>query len=110
VLRIIRDHDGVSWRVWAVLPIAIESHRIIDKTTGVDRLPLPPELAGGWMAFESAGGERRRIGPLPEGWETLDDASLLAALDRAARVSTPSSSLPGLIPEWRPAPPEAPGP
>lgn len=89
MLRSFRDSEGVSWQVWAVLPVSIEHHRIRDPATGADRLPLPPELASGWMAFQSARGERRRIGPLPDGWEDLDDAALLAALQRAAVAPGP---------------------
>jgi hypothetical protein len=46
------------------------------------------------MAFESARGERRRIGPLPDGWEDLDDAALLAALQRAAVASGSAETRP----------------
>jgi hypothetical protein len=104
VLRNITDPDGVAWQVWAVLPVAIEPHRILDPRTGVDRLPLPPEYASGWIAFESASGERRRVGPLPDGWDTLDDGALLAVLARAARVTPPTTSGPAVSPEWRPDP------
>ena len=102
VLRSIRDQRGVAWQVWAVLPVAIEPNRIVDPITGVDRLPLPPEYAGGWIAFESARGERRRVGPLPDGWDTLDDDALLAVLDRAARVTPTATSGVAVSVEWRP--------
>jgi hypothetical protein len=102
VIRSIRDQQGVAWQVWAVLPVSIEPHRIIDPTTGTDRLPLPPEFAGGWIAFESARGERRRIGPLPDGWDTLDDDALLAVLDRASRVTHTTTTGPAVSLEWRP--------
>ena len=104
MLRSIRDQQGVTWQVWAVLPVAIEPNRIVDPTTGVDRLPLPPELAEGWIAFQSARGERRRIGPLPDGWDTLDDDALLAVLDRAARVTPTTTTGPAVRLEWRPDP------
>jgi hypothetical protein len=87
VLRSLRDLDGVTWRVWAVLPVSLEPHRIFDPATGRERLPLPPELAAGWLAFESATGERRRVGPLPHGWEDLGDADLLHVLGRATAVA-----------------------
>ena len=104
MLRNITDQDGVAWQVWAVLLVSIERHRIIDPTTGADRLPLPPELAGGWMAFESIRGERRRVGPLADGWDTLDDGALLAVLAHAARVSPPTTTGPSVSLEWRPDP------
>lgn len=50
------------------------------------RAPLPPELRGGWLAFES-GKERRRYTPPPDDWEQMSDADLAELLDRAA-VST----------------------
>ena len=39
----------------------------------------------GWLTFMS-GDEKRRLSPIPERWEELDDAGLLALLARAERV------------------------
>jgi hypothetical protein len=36
------------------------------------RISLPARLARGWVAFEY-GDERRRVAPIPVGWETLSE-------------------------------------
>jgi hypothetical protein len=41
------------------------------------------DLAHGWLAFESKH-DRRRLAPIPEGWDTFD-ASALERLCAAAR-------------------------
>jgi len=111
MLRSIRDGRGEAWRVWAVLPMWLEHHRLLDPTTGKERMPLPPELSGGWLAFESARGERRRIGPLPDGWEDLDEAALVHVLERAAVVASKPAAVrhPAARPE-SPPPSAAPTP
>jgi hypothetical protein len=45
-------------------------------------------MASGWLCFES-GEERRRLYPVPEDWESLDDRQLLA-LCRQAEVGPPT--------------------
>ena len=47
---------------------------------------LAPELAEGWVAFESERGERRRLAPVPEGWYHASDAHLVELLARAVLV------------------------
>jgi len=98
VLRSIRDDYGVVWQVWAVLPVWLERHRLVDPVTGRERLPLPPDFASGWLAFESATGERRRCGPVPDGWEELEDSAIAAILQRAVatapRAAAPRRPIP----------------
>ena len=36
---------------------------------------LAPELRQGWLCFECAG-ERRRLAPIPDGWELLTESEL----------------------------------
>jgi hypothetical protein len=33
-------------------------------------------MAGGWLAFESSTGEKRRLTPVPDGWEEFPNAKL----------------------------------
>lgn len=47
---------------------------------------LAPELAAGWVAFESENGERRRLAPIPEGWYESGPSGLLGLLERAELV------------------------
>lgn len=44
---------------------------------------LGPSLGGGWLAFQ-AGTERRRLAPIPDGWEDTSDEALRALCKRAA--------------------------
>jgi len=41
------------------------------------RVALPGDMNSGWLAFESTDGERRRVAPIPQGWDALEDAALL---------------------------------
>ena len=47
---------------------------------------LSRELSHGWLAFQSHD-ERRRLVPIPAGWETLADDGLAALLERAEPVA-----------------------
>ena len=71
--REIRDANGVVWEVWEVRP-----------TVGV----LPQEMREGWLAFQSHH-ERRRLSPIPPGWNKQSDATLLEYLARAESRSAP---------------------
>jgi len=95
--RTFRDSDGVDWEVWDVFP------GWADRRHGDDRRDAPrprrgdrrallgkrigvrAELASGWLCFRG-GGEKRRVAPIPERWEELDDAGL-SALARSAPAS-----------------------
>jgi hypothetical protein len=91
-VRSVLDAAGVAWQVWEVRP------SWAGRTTpakgvpsvGATRPSLAPHLEGGWLAFQSARGERRRIVPIPAGWETLDEPGLRLLLARAD-VQSPSS-------------------
>lgn len=67
--RIFVDAEGRTWRVWSTIPGG--------------RSVLRSEFAGGWLTFES-GEERRRLAPIPTGWESASETHL-AALCRAAQ-------------------------
>jgi hypothetical protein len=85
-MRIVTDGDGIEWRVWAVRPSwADRITRGRASIPGTDSAAggLMPHAADGWLACESASGERRRIRPLPEGWAELPDAALLAMMAAA---------------------------
>ncbi len=74
-LREVRDAAGVAWTVFDVFPF--------ERQLAPGR-PVParlaPEMASGWLAFQSEAGERRRVVPAPAGWERLSDAELLGLL------------------------------
>ena len=61
--------DGQEWQVWDVLP-SRES-----EPGSRTRTWLPAEMAEGWLCFE-AGDQKRRLTPLPAGWEEADDETI----------------------------------
>lgn len=84
-LREVRDADGVVWNVFDVFPI--ERQLAPGRPTPTR---LAPEMASGWLAFQSESGERRRVVPAPPGWEQLGDPGLLALLATATSAPAPS--------------------
>lgn len=50
---------GERWEVWEV--------RLGERG---EQRTVSPHLTGGWLTFESAA-EKRRLAPIPEGWEEL---------------------------------------
>jgi hypothetical protein len=73
MLREFTDYSGGTWRVWDVTP---QSRQKSEKR-GLRITPVD-----GWLVFESDT-ERRRLGPIPEGWESGDDAALSYLCARA---------------------------
>lgn len=107
--RTFTDAHGTEWQVWNVNPHVLED----DRRSGDDRRTPPPgerdperrteerrgqeerrtrprlvvsqELEDGWLTFESAAGKRRLI-PIPPGWQALGDAELNGLLEQAVPV------------------------
>ena len=71
------DRAGRQWRVWHTMPTA--------EVVAV----LPDDWKAGWLTFES-GEEKRRLAPVPEGWDRLRPERL-ELLCRVAKPPTPSS-------------------
>jgi len=99
-LRMFRDERGCEWRVWEVRPLrperrSAERRRTTeavarDRREGSDRRVLMETrvrllhgLAHGWLTFDSDR-EKRRLAPIPAGWELLPDR-MLSLLCREAR-------------------------
>jgi hypothetical protein len=90
------DTRGVRWQVWDVIPQTVERRvRIASETPwpGLERRVREEPRAmlakgheGGWLAFECAA-ERRRLRPIPRGWDTVSDAELERLCGEAASVS-----------------------
>jgi hypothetical protein len=66
------DSHGVAWRVWETLP-------------GIGVVSVDGRLTGGWLTFDSQS-ERRRLVPIPRGWENAGAAALEAMCGDAERV------------------------
>jgi hypothetical protein len=75
-MRQIRDAAGVEWMVYEVNPAVSEW-----RGTG----SLPEGYRNGWLCFESAT-EKRRLLPLPDGWQELPTEQLSALLVSAVQV------------------------
>ena len=96
--RTFKDKDGRIWDVWQVHPSAAErrfvqrrvkdedrtdsaerrsgeERRAEDKPPGITRATIAPEFTYGWLCFETIG-EKRRLAPVPEGWDRADDETI----------------------------------
>jgi hypothetical protein len=85
MLRGFVDSTGVEWRVWEVIPsrAAIETSPKVQSRTSLQSTPY----ANGWLCFESTV-EKRRLAPIPEGWEFGDPEVMTDLLLQATPVAT----------------------
>jgi hypothetical protein len=72
MLRGFTDSTGVEWRVWEVFPTQAGFTTPSEVLT---QKPLLPAFANGWLCFESAH-QKRRLAPIPQGWEFHDGPRL----------------------------------
>lgn len=97
--RLFLDVLGTEWEVWEVYPRLVERrllrerraarrHSVERRHVPVGRPTLPRQILGGWLAFQSKH-ERRRVIPVPDGWEDLDDRELQALLVHSKVSSRP---------------------
>jgi hypothetical protein len=94
--RKVTDRFGHDWDVWEVNPAVID-RRARDSAPLVDRRHVNVGFVGrvnerlrdGWLAFQSAH-EKRRLAPVPPGWESLTDQDLLTLLERAQKAGKPA--------------------
>ena len=70
-MREFRDDAGVQWVVFLTARSVARDHH------------LPEQYREGWLAFESAHGEKRRLAPVPQDWESLTDRELSALCAQA---------------------------
>ena len=93
------DVLGNQWIVWEVYPRLIERRLMEERRTSmrttaerrhefVGRATLPRQILGGWLAFQSDH-ERRRVMPVPDDWEDLDDRDLRSLLALSKPNSRP---------------------
>lgn len=106
--RTFTDSTGMEWDVWAVVPqgLTLDSPQrrrskgdrrgtpiadipaIAEQRHGPDRrrsVTVSPGMEGGWLAFHSRG-EKRRLAPIPDSWETLSIRQLEAYCKIARKV------------------------
>lgn len=75
--RELTDREGREWRVWDTYPGRLASGGVVSQA-----------FAQGWLTFECVG-EKRRLAPVPAGWEESGREGLLRFL--AQSVSGPPS-------------------
>jgi hypothetical protein len=92
--RQIKDRLGKIWDVWQVYPTSTERRLVqrrvkrqdrtdsLERRSGKERRrlskarnPVAEEFTYGWLCFETAG-EKRRLAPVPEGWDRADDETI----------------------------------
>lgn len=88
-LRSFTAPDGTVWNVWNVVPTLGRTDH---------RLAFAAGMAEGWLCFESSAGKRRLV-PVPDGWDAWSDDQLRSSLQAAEPV-----------PPRRPKEPSAPRP
>jgi len=88
MLRGFTDSTGVEWRVWEVFPATAATHRASGSPKG-DALTQAKikdtAFAQGWLCFESTA-EKRRLAPIPTGWEFHEPSALEQLRDQATVV------------------------
>jgi hypothetical protein len=77
------DSSDTIWEVFEVYPGT--ERRTADR--------VPPAFRDGWLCFQSFT-ERRRLAPIPPGWDEWDDAALMAASLKG--LKTPRRTPPGM--------------
>ncbi|MFL5466317.1 MAG: hypothetical protein ACJ8AB_12460 [Gemmatimonadaceae bacterium] len=106
--RTFLDPQGKRWEVWLVTPAAAERRRVDRRVASAsgeeiqgfaDRRRTPErrknafrrtitvatEYSEGWLCFESDG-DKRRLAPVPEGWDEAGPDRLSTWLQSAKRV------------------------
>lgn len=83
MLRGFTDSMGVEWRVWEVFPRA--GSLTTAETFSTAKLK-GTVYAEGWLCFES-GSEKRRLAPIPAGWQAQEHADLQQLLEQATPVA-----------------------
>ena len=91
--RQIRDDADCVWDVWEVNPGAVARKVTEERRAQVAgstprkamQIVVADDLREGWLAFQCET-ERRRISPVPLGWEAMTDDELLTLLARATPV------------------------
>ena len=105
------DRDGAYWQVWDSQPSKVERRMCADdrrhlahfpwggserrsgrdrRTTNQRRITLSEGYGRGWLTFESLV-EKRRLVPIPSGWEEADNSALRALCERAKRIAKTDS-------------------
>lgn len=83
MLRGFTDSTGVEWRVWEVFPNRAATQTSADSFSTAKLKGTA--YAEGWLCFESMT-EKRRLAPIPEGWDRRERPDLEQLLAQATPV------------------------
>jgi hypothetical protein len=97
--RTFRDERGELWHVWSVVPTKVERRErqlpipVADERRKATeyRVALGNGMSNGWLCFES-GHEKRRLTPVPAGWEGKNASELNALLTQSRMVPRRTSN------------------
>ena len=70
--RMFLDDEGTEWTVWDVHPTMRK---------GIPQ--VTERLRAGWLALQNSDVGRRRVAPIPPGWQEWTDAQLRVLLDNS---------------------------
>lgn len=106
--KIFAAPNGTQWEVWAVIPTsqerrqtqrrkvssALSGYRGPERRISVDRRRedshgktlVSPGFEHGWLCFESTSGEKRRLAPIPDGWDSATPEKLWGWCESASEV------------------------
>ncbi len=79
-----------EWTVWDVFPTFDARMRMTGESADL--------LVQGWLVFECAV-EKRRLGPVPDGWDALPDEELAGLLESATFVQPRTGEAGGSLTE-----------
>ena len=107
------DDDGVWWEAWDVWPTSVERRErerraragletfrqlplgSAERRRGSERrrrslprAPVSSAFSAGWVVFQSPS-ERRRLAPVPAGWEQVDERELRSLCRQANATGKP---------------------
>ena len=83
MLRGFTDSTGMEWRVWEVYPSGNPDEGVAEALSHSSLKNTA--FANGWLCFESTS-QKRRLAPIPEGWELHDPPVLEELRDQATIV------------------------
>ena len=94
-LRGFVGEDGQEWQVWDTRPTipspnvdaSVANSAAAPAADTADFALISKKREGGWLTFTTAR-ERRRLSPIPDDWESADEASLRALLAVADRIAS----------------------
>jgi hypothetical protein len=104
------DAGGFSWSVWDVRPATVQPQSRDDADPSGEVqvrspshvAPIDQALAAGWLCFE-CGEQKRRLAPIPPGWEAFSTDALEQLCRSAPPVQRKARGQPRIEPKRKQA-------